>query len=90
MFSCAVFTCAMVFLQASRERADTLRQIRPQGGSDDITWIRAAEARPAVHIRGPVWTRGVSLHRTQARAVWMVPGPSGLGSTVGIGVNVDF
>ena len=90
MLPCSLITCAMMFLQTTRDQAETLEQVRPRGGSDDVSWISTAQPKAAMHIRGPMWSRGLSLHRTASKSVWMVPGPSARGTTVGLGVTVDF
>lgn len=90
MFSCALLSCVLVFTQTARDRAATQQELRGHTGSDDVTWIQASAKKAPVHIRGPFWSRGLSVHRQEAKSVWIVPGPSALGSTVGIGMAVDF
>jgi hypothetical protein len=90
MLTCSLLTCAMMLLQDARDREGTLEQLRPPSGSDDVTWVRGSEKKAAMHIRGPFWTRGLAVQRTKAVSVWIVPGPSGFGSTAGLGMTVDF
>jgi hypothetical protein len=90
MFECAILACAMVFFQGARERDGLREQLRPHPGSDDVSWVRPAKQSRDVHIRGPLWTRGLAMRREADRAVWITPGPKGMGDTFGLGVTVDF
>jgi hypothetical protein len=90
MFQCAILTCAMVFFQGSRERDGLREQLRPHPGSDDVSWARPAKKEKPTQIKGPIWTRGVAMHREADTSVWITPGPSGMGDSFGLGVTVDF
>lgn len=90
MFQCAILTCAMIFYQGSRQRDGLVEQIRPHAGSDDISWVRPAKQANPVHIRGPMWTRGMAVHHKPDKSVWITPGQPGLGTTFGVRVALDF
>ena len=83
----------MGLLRATRANAATYQDVQElQGhpGSDNIAWIRETKKSPVYHIRGPVWTRGVVLHRSPRASVWITSGPSGGETTVGAGIIIDF
>jgi hypothetical protein len=90
MIGCAMLTCAMLLFQSGQENRSLHEEALGHRGSDDLTWVHTPPRPAPVHIEGPIWTRGVSLFRGSSASVWAVPGPSAQGTTVGLGMAVDF
>ena len=90
MFPCTVLTCAFLFFHGVHDRSDTRDQLRLHSGSADTSWVQLLSKKAPIQIRGPFWTLGLALGQTTSKSLWMVPGPTGLGSTVGMGVTLAF
>lgn len=89
MLPCTLFSCAMILFGNGNANVRAQEELRGHVGSDNVAWARV-EQKPAVQIRGPIWNRGFAVSRTKDRSIWCGAGPSGLGTTVGMGVRVDF
>jgi hypothetical protein len=89
MLPCTLLSCAMMLFQSGRANIAAREELRGHVGSDNVAWV-TEQKKPAVHIRGPMWTRGFAISRTKERSVWCGAGPSGLGTTVGVGMTIDF